>query len=152
MSQTKNEAATVVGGNCGYGSVTHCPAQSHDNHECPEGVVQHACYGEKRARREGQRYNGRNDQSARAPPLEVFQQPCDFALSKLAVEIVQTCLACHSERQVGADDRACRGDCGVVVPRFALPCSEDGGKDVEAAKCWDGGTVDDRQKEQPESA
>jgi hypothetical protein len=33
-----------------------------------------------------------------------------------------------------------------------LPCGEDGGKDVQAAKCWDGGTVDDREKEQPESA
>src|SRR5271157_4883919 len=97
MSQTDNEAAAIVGGNCGYGSVTHCSAQSHDNDECPERVVQHACCGEKRARREGQRYNGRNDQSARTPPLEVLQQLGDLALSKLAVEIVQTGLTCHSE-------------------------------------------------------
>src|SRR5271157_1750941 len=98
MSQTKNEAATVVGGNCGYGAVTHCPAQSHDNDECPERVVQHAGYGEKRARREGERYNGRNHQSARTPPLEIHQQSGDLALSKLAVEIVQSSLTCYSER------------------------------------------------------
>src|SRR5271157_6046474 len=97
MLQTDNEAAAVVGGNCGYGSVTHCPAQSHDYDEFPERVVQRACCGEKRARREGQRYSGRYDQSARTPSLEVLQQLSDLALPKLAVEIVQTGLMCHSE-------------------------------------------------------
>jgi len=47
---------------------------------------------------------------------------------------------------------ACRGDSGVVVPRFAVPRSEYGGKNVQAAKGWDGGAVDDREKEQPKSA
>jgi len=147
MSQTNNEAAAVVEGNCGDGSVTHCSAQSHDDDERPKRVIQHADYGEKRARRERERYNGRNHQSARTPPLEIRQQSGDLALSKLAVEIVQTGLTCNSECQVGANDRACRGDSSVVVPRFALPRCEYGGENVQAAKCWDGGAVDDREKE-----
>src|SRR5208282_3935731 len=100
----------------------------------------------------GERDNRRNHQSARSPLMEVRQQFRDLALSKLAVEIVQAGLACHAERQVGADDRAGRGESGVVVPRFALPRREYGGENVQAAKGGDGGAVDDGENEQAKSA
>ena len=95
----------------------------------------------------GSGYCDSNHQSAGAPALEVLQHGSDPALAKLAVEVVQTGLLCHSVSKEGTDGRACGCDRGVVVPRLPLPRRKYGGENVGTAKAWHWGAVDDGEKE-----
>lgn len=71
MEQANDETTAIVGGNRGNGCIARCPAQSHDKDEGTGGLVQHPGSSKERAGGEGEGDQGRKDQSAGAPTLEV---------------------------------------------------------------------------------